>query len=178
MGKYEEIYRRLREKYTDEEIAESMLIPAELTEEEEQKARREFAEFRMKRRSEMTGKEKIFSGLLRIRYQMKSYIENKEYDEGQSVSKYLIDYSEVTGKNQKELAADIDVHPSRLSRILNGKERIGKSVAYRLEIHSGSLIPAILWWKLVQKEIEQEIKTEKEERRQEGKRVKNIVYQE
>ena len=49
-------------------------------------------------------------------------------------------------------------------------------LAYRLEIHSGELIPAILWWKLVQKEIEQEIKEDTKERKKEKKNVKNIAY--
>ena len=38
MKKYERLYRELRKKYTDEEIADSMLLPADLTEGEKQKA--------------------------------------------------------------------------------------------------------------------------------------------
>lgn len=34
MDNYNEIYKKLREKYSDEEIAESMLIPQQMTKEE------------------------------------------------------------------------------------------------------------------------------------------------
>ncbi len=47
MKKYEKIYQELRKEYTDEEIAESMLIPQDLTEEEALAARKELLEFRM-----------------------------------------------------------------------------------------------------------------------------------
>ena len=97
--------------------------------------------------------------------------------EDQAVAKYLNEYLNVVDKKQKELAEDIDLHVTRMSRILNGKERLSLSLAYRLEIHSGELIPAIIWWKLVQKEIEQEIKTNKEKRAIEKEKVKNVVYQ-
>ena len=89
----------------------------------------------------------------------------------------MTEYLQVTNKKQKELASDIGIHPTRVSRILNGRERIGTSIAYRLEKHSGNLIPAILWWKLVQKEIEYEINTDEEERAKEELNVKNVVYQ-
>lgn len=85
-------------------------------------------------------------------------------------------YIEVIDRKQKELAEEIDIHPSRLNRILKGKERIGKSIAYRLESHSGELIPAIYWWKLMQKEVEEEILTESQEREVERKHVKKVAY--
>ena len=51
------------------------------------------------------------------------------------------------------------------------------SIAYRLEAHSGDLISAIMWWKVVQKEVEQEIRTDKEKREEEKKKVINVGYQ-
>lgn len=59
---------------------------------------------------------------------------------------------------------------------MKGKESIGKKLAYRLEKHSGDIIPALYWWKLIQKEIEQEIKTEIEQRELEKKHVKYVVF--
>jgi len=89
----------------------------------------------------------------------------------------LNEYLKEVDKKQKDLAEDIGLHVTRLSRILNGKEKLSLSMAYRLEAHSGDLIPAILWWKLVQKEVEQEIKTNEEQRKTEKEKVKHIVYQ-
>lgn len=45
MGKYEKIYQELRKQYTDEEIADAMLIPADLPEEEQQIAETEIRAF-------------------------------------------------------------------------------------------------------------------------------------
>ncbi len=170
-------YKKLSETLSDEEIAESYVLPSELTKEEEKQAAEDLWEFRKKRLAGMSEEAKIFSGLLRIKYQIEDYVNSQGYEEGRELSKYLKEYLQVTNKKQKELAADIGIHPTRLSRILNGRERIGKSIAYRLEKHSGNLIPAILWWKLVQKEIENEINTDEEERAKEEMNVKNVVYQ-
>jgi hypothetical protein len=38
------------------------------------------------------------------------------------------------------------------------KEKLSLSIAYRLEAHSVDLIPALMWWKLVQKDVEQELR--------------------
>jgi hypothetical protein len=52
MRKYEEIYQKLRKHLSDEEIADAMLIPADLTDEERQKADEELRAFRFKLLSE------------------------------------------------------------------------------------------------------------------------------
>jgi len=38
------------------------------------------------------------------------------------------------------------------------------------------MIPAILWWKLMQKEIEQAIKSDRHNRTQEMDKVKNVAF--
>ena len=176
MRESEKIYKQLKKKYTDEEIAESVMIPEDLSEEEEKQAREEFVKLRMKRRQEMTEKEKLLSGLLSIKYQIKSYVLSRDFKEEKRFGSFLKRYIKLIGRKQKELAEEIDIHPSRVNRIIKGKEKIGKSIAYRLESHSGEIIPAIYWWRLMQKEVEQEILTEKQERELEKKHVKRIVY--
>ena len=107
---------------------------------------------------------------------MTFYLESQVYDEEKNVSRYLQEYMKVTGRKQKELAEDLNIHPTRLSRIVNGREKLSLPVAYRLEKHSGELIPAILWWKLLQREIEQEIKADDKEKQKEKMQVKNVAY--
>lgn len=176
MKTHKEVYKKLKEKYTDEELVESIMVPEELSEEEEKAAREEFVKLRMKRLAEMSEKDKILSGLLGIKYQIKFYLQEGKYEEEKSFSNFLNKYIEIVNRKQKELAEEIDIHPSRLNRIIKGKEKIGKSIAYRLESHSGDIIPAIYWWRLMQKEIEQEILTEKKERELERKHVKKVAY--
>lgn len=174
---YKKLYEKLSKEYTKEELVEAFVFPSDMTEEEEKEANRQLLEDRKRRLANRTPEEKILSGILRIKYQMKDYIERGQFDEDKSTVYFLNEYLKVTDKKQKDLAEDIGVHVTRLSRILNGKEKLSLSVAYRLEAHSGDLIPAIMWWKLVQKEVEQEIKTDEEKKQQEKGKVKNIVYQ-
>ena len=119
----EERYKKLKEKYTDEEIAESFFIPADLTVEQRKAADEEMWAFRKKQLQSRTPQQKIYAGLLQICYQMKAYIESNLLDNEQSVAIYLRDYLRVTGKNQKQLAEDLGIHKTRLNRILNEKER-------------------------------------------------------
>ena len=94
------------------------------------------------------------------------------------VPHFLRAYLRAIDSTQQALAHDLDVAPARLSRILHDKERLSLALAYRLEHHSGALIPALLWWKLAQRAIEQEIMTGTDERSQEQARVKRVVYKE
>lgn len=176
MESNQKIYQKLKEQYSAEELAESVMIPEALTEAEEKEASVAFLEWRLAKRQQMSAQEKILSGLLSIKYQIKSYVEVSAFDQEKSLAHFLNKYLDVVNRNQKTLAEEIDIHPSRLNRIIKGKEKIGKSIAYRLETHSGELIPAIYWWKLMQKEVEQEILTEQEERDLEKKHVKAIAY--
>lgn len=176
MTDYNKIYKELKRQYSDEEIADFAMIPEQLSEEEAKKAREDFVKFRMQKLKEMSDQDRLLSNLLSIKYQIKSYVDSKEYESSKNFGHFLIRYIELGDRNQKEFAEDINIHPSRLNRILKGKERIGKKLAYRLEQHSGEIIPAIFWWKLMQKEVEEEILSEKEARELEKRNVKNVIY--
>jgi len=52
--KYEKIYKKLKKKYSDEEIVESMLIPADLTKEEKEKYAEEMKDIRIQKLRETT----------------------------------------------------------------------------------------------------------------------------
>ena len=172
---YKKLYEKLRKQYTDEELVDAFVFPSTLTAEEKKKEDKELWEFRKKQMLNRTAEEKILSNLLSIKYHIEDYTRQLQFDEKQDVGNYLHEYMVAVNRKQKELAEDIDIHPTRLSRILNGKERLSLAIAYRLERHSGGTIPAILWWKLVQKEIEQEIRADKVMREEEMNKVKNVA---
>ena len=60
MKYYEKIYQELRKQYTDEEIAESMMIPQDLTEAERREADEELRAFRFKLLRERTEEQRVF----------------------------------------------------------------------------------------------------------------------
>ncbi len=77
MKYYEKIYQELRKQYTDEEIEESMMIPQDLTKEEQQKADEELRVFRFKLLRERTEEQRIFSDIMRFRFQLEEYVKNQ-----------------------------------------------------------------------------------------------------
>ncbi|MEM6963893.1 MAG: helix-turn-helix domain-containing protein [Bacteroidota bacterium] len=176
MKNNEKAFKHLKKKYSKEELAEAVMLPKELTKDEEENARKEFAKFRLKKRESRSEKEQLLSSLLTLKYNIKAYLDSSQFKEENSFGNFLKSYLKIVKRSQKKLAEEIGLHPSRINRIIKGKERIGKSIAYRLESHSGEIIPALFWWKLIQKEIEQEILTEKQAREIERKHVTKVAY--
>lgn len=177
MKESKKIYQKLKAKYTDEELVDAVMVPETLSSEEEKLINAEFAKLRMQKLSELSERERLLSRLLGLKYQIKRYLKNGDFKEEKSFGNVVKSYLKTIEKKQKELAEDIGIHPSRLNRIVKGKEKIGKPIAYRLERHSGEIIPAIYWWKLMQLEVEQELLTESKEKEQEQKLVKKVAYQ-
>jgi len=175
MKKYETIYQQLREKYTDEEIADSMLIPEDLSEEEQKRADEELRTFRFKLLSERTEEQRVYSDLLRMRYQLERYIKENTYMEENSFGKQLEEYARILKRTKKDLSEDLSIHYTRFSRIINDREEPNIELTYRLEQHSGGLIPALLWWKLIIKKQEFFLQQDEKSRRAEVAKVRNAV---
>ena len=173
--KYEEIYQKLREKYTDEEIADSMLIPADLSEEEKQALAEEMRAIRMQKLREMTEEDRILSDVMRLRFQIESYVKESGFSFQKTFGKYLEEYIRILNKQRRAIAEDLSIHYTKLSRIINDKEEPNVELAYRLEKHSGNLISAKLWWKLMIKKQEFIISEDKETRKEQQEKVKNAL---
>jgi len=175
MSKYEKIYQTLRKQYTDEEIADSMLIPADMTVAEKAKADEEIRAFRFKLLRERTEEQRIFSDLMRLKIQMEDYIKKEPYSDAKSFGRYLEEYVRILGRTKKKLSEDLNVHYTKLSRIFNDREAPNVELMYKLEEHSGGLIPAVIWWKLLIKKQEFLIKKDKETRKQVASEVRDVV---
>jgi plasmid maintenance system antidote protein VapI len=175
MKKYEKIYKKLRKEMTDEEIVDSMLIPQDMTEEEQRKSNEEIRAFRFKLLRERTEEQRIYSELLRFKFLLEHYINKEPYNEEKSFGKNVEEYVRILNRTKKSLSEDLDVHYTRLSRLINDREEPNIELMYRLEKHSGNLIPAIYWWKLVAKKQEHIIKQDFRTRKKEGSKVKNAI---
>jgi len=175
MKKYEKIYKQLRKKYTDEEIADSMLIPQDMTEEELKESNEELKRFRFKLLRERTEEQRIYSELLRFKFLMEDYILKEPFSPEKNFGKHIEEYVRILNRTKKKLSEDLDIHYTRLSRIINDREEPNVELMYRLEIHSGNIIPALYWWKLVSKKQEHIIKQDIKTRKKEKKNVKNAV---
>jgi len=175
MNKYEKIYKELRKKYSDEEISNSMLIPKDLSPSETKQANEELLSFRFKLLYKQTEEKRIYSDLLRFKYLMEDYIKDQYFDEEKSFGSHLEEYVRILKRTKKRLSEDLDIHYTRLSRIINNREEPNIELMYRLEMHSANLIPALYWWKLVTKKQEHVIKQDKKTRKKEASKVKNAI---
>ena len=173
--KYEKIYQKLSAQYTDEEIADAMLIPADLTEQEKRELAAEMKEIRMQKLREATEKDRILSDVMRLKFQMEAYVKESGFSFEKTFGKYLEEYIRILKKTRRAIAEDLSLHYTKLSRIINDREEPNVELAYRLEKHSGHLLRAELWWKLIIKKQEFIISQDAETRRMEQEKVKNVL---
>lgn len=173
MNNYEEVYNKLRETYSDAEIAEGYMIPETLTDEEAQVEAEAFRKMRFEMLSKRTDEQRMLSEVTRLRIKINEYLKEGVFLESKSFGNILDEYIRILNRSRKVFAEEIDLHYTKLSRIINGKEVPSISLIYRLEQHTAELIPAIYWWKLLTRQQEQAIQADKEQRKIEQKRVKN-----
>ncbi len=173
--KYDRIYQTLRKKYSDEEIADSTLIPADLTTDEQQEAQQQMRAFRLESLQNMTEEEQVLSDVMRLKFQMEAYVKANTFSFEKTFGKYLAEYIRVLRKSRREVAEDLSLHYKKLSRIINDREEPNVELSYRLEKHSGSLIKAITWWKLMVKKQEFIISEDDQTRAIEEQKVKNFL---
>jgi len=173
--KYEKIYKKLKEKYSDKEIVDSMLIPQDLTEKESEELSKEMKAIRMQKLSETTEEDIILADVMRLRFQIEHYIKKESFSFEKTFGKYLGEYIRIIKKSRREIAEDLSIHYTKLSRIINDKEEPNIELSYRLEKHSAELIKAKSWWKLMIKKHEFIISQDQETRIKEQKKVKNSL---
>lgn len=169
----DEIYKELKKKYTDEEIAEGFVFNETLSPTEQAEVDEEFLKIRLARLKSMSAKDLLIANLLQFKYLTKMYLEKDEYNEEYSFASQLRKYIKITNRNNKEIAGDLDIHPTKLSRILNDRENPNIELMYRLEKHSSNEIPTYYWWRLYSRELEHKIKTDLKKKMDEAGKVKN-----
>ncbi|MEM9897578.1 MAG: hypothetical protein AAF789_14550, partial [Bacteroidota bacterium] len=78
-------------------------------------------------------------------------------------------------RTKKRLSEELSVHYTKLSRVINNREAPNIDFIYRLEEHSGRLVPALVWWKLMIKKQEYEIAKDKSARNEVAAKVKRAI---
>ena len=173
----QEYFDHLLTEYTPQEIAESYLLSAEpnpnpkITQAEHE----EFLRLRFEALRNMTPEQRLMGNLMMIQVQVQDYLKAGRFEEAFSFPNQLRRYLGFTGKTQQELAADLGLHKSRLSRVLNGRERPNVELMYRLERHSNDYLPAHYWWGLHALELEHQLRHDDEKRTVEAAKVRNVL---
>ena len=166
--------------FSDEELSNGFIFPVdESLTASETEAEKEFWEDRRKNFENRTPQQKIYSKLLQLKFQLDDYVGSKQYKQALSFGYFLNEYVSRQGKADKEFAFEVDIKPTVLSQYINNHRKPTDRFIIRLELHSNGMIPALDWFKLLQKEKEFEFNNNKMLRREESKHVKSrleIVY--
>lgn len=168
-------YRIGNKRLTAEELADAVVFPHGLSKPEKDADDAAFIEIRKKALRETTAKQKLTSRLLQLKFELEDYLNSEYYDPKCSFSYFLKEYLKIIDRKKKDFAGEIHIHQTKLSQLLNDRVDPNESFVVRLEIHSGGLLPAIYWYKLVERKKENELISDKRLRTQERKFVKNPV---
>jgi len=163
--------KKLFQKYTPEELADAFVFPIELSPIQKKIASKELAAARKKSQKEMTPDTKLSLQLYGLRFQLEDYLQNKDFDPALTFGFFLKQYVNLLRIKRKEFAYEISIDEALLSQFINMHRLPPEYIAIRLEIHSNNIIPAILWYKLVEKAREHELQTNKELRKKQHKYV-------
>lgn len=158
-----------------EELAESYIFRGTLSGKEKEEADKEFLRLRLQKLKEKSDEQILQGELIRMKLLMQDYFNQNMFDNKYSFANQLKQYITILKKSHTNFASDIDIHKTKLSRLLNSRENPNIELMYRLEMHSDKIIPATYWYKLHSLKLEHEINMNKEKRAEEYKRVKNVL---
>jgi hypothetical protein len=158
-------------KHTDQELAEAFVFPVNLTETQKKEAKEQLAAARKKGQKEMTEEVRLTMNSLQLKFQLEDYIQSGKYSPELTFGYFLKRYVDLLNIKRKQFSEDISINETLLSQFINQHRTPPDYMAIRLEIHSNNAIPAIYWFKLVGKQKEYELKTNKTLRRKENKFV-------
>lgn len=164
---------KILEKYSLEEIADSIVFKNPIPEDKKKDAATELLEARKRNRNNLTEKQKLYAKILQLRFLMEDYAKSNIYDENRTFASFLKTYIKLIYTVNKKFAQDIDLKEAELSLILRERRLPTEKVIVRLEIHSNNLIPALSWFKVVEKQREYELEKDIEFRQEQKKHVKN-----
>ncbi len=158
---------------TEQELVEAYIFPHGLSASEKKEADAELSMLRQQHLLDMPAEQRIYGNLLGLKYRILEYLKRGEYSGQNSFEAFLSQYIDILNKKHKDFATEISLHPTKLSQLLSGKVEPNLPLVYRLEKHSGGVIPALLWWQVQMKKMENTITQDKAGRLREAKKVKN-----
>lgn len=169
-----EIQETTFSKFTEEELADAFVFPSDkVLTAKEKKEDSDFWAARRKQFESRTPIQKMYSRLLQLKFQLEDYVNSDQYKEALNFGYFLNEYVSRQDKKDKQFADEVNVTPAVLSQYINNHRKPKDEFVIRLELHSNGMIPAISWFKVIQKDKEHEIMTSQELRREESKHVKN-----
>ena len=167
--------KKMLENYSEKEIVQSFVLPVKLNKNAEREASDQLAKARAKIQALSSERDQLKARLLQLKFLLEDYIKSDEYDPDKRFGNFLKFYLDIIKKRRNEFAEEIAVHKTLITQLINHTREPNDRIAIRLELHSNNSIPAEYWYRLIQKDQVQQLKTNKELRQQEKKFVSNKV---
>ena len=164
--------KKIEQEYTPEEIAESFVFPGSKAPEDREAMLDAFRQHRKKISDRHSDKTKLISQLLQLKFLIEDYIKSDKFNKDYFFGYFLKEYIIRLEKKNNQFAGEINVDPTELSQVINRRRRPTEKLIFRLEIHSNKNFPALMWFKLLEKDRAYELKHHKEIIDKERKNVK------
>ncbi|WPV66384.1 hypothetical protein [Chitinophaga sp. LS1] len=144
-------------KHTSKEIAESIVFPMSADANERKEMISAFSEIRKRQKEQQSEESKLIANLLQLRFLIEDYLKANSFNKEFYFGYFLKEYITRIEKKNKQFANEIDVNPTELSQIINKHRKPTEKIIYRLELHSNRNFPAVMWFKILEKEREYEL---------------------
>ncbi len=165
---------KLNLKYKTEELADAFIFRSKkLTTIEINKAKEDLKLARKNVNETLNENQILYAKVKQLHYIIEDYVKSDNYNDDYTFSYFLRKYIRLSYKLNKNFAKDIELSNTELSSILNNGRIPSKKTIIRLELHSNNTIPAVFWFKLLEKQKQYELQTDKALRIKESKHVKN-----
>jgi plasmid maintenance system antidote protein VapI len=164
--------KKIEKEYTPEEIAESFVFPGPKTLRERNELLEAFREHRKKLSVKQSDKTKLISQLLQLKYLIEDHIKSDKLNKNYTFGYFLKEYITRLEKKNNQFASEISVDPAELSQVINKHRKPTEKLIFRLEIHSNRNFPALMWFRLLEKDRAYELKHHREIIDSEKKNVK------
>jgi plasmid maintenance system antidote protein VapI len=164
--------KKIEQEYTPEEIAESFVFPGPKAPKEREALLEAFRQHRKKVSDKQSATTKLMSQLLQLKFLIEDYIHSETLSKDYSFGYFLKEYITRLEKKNKQFAVEVNVDPAELSQVINKRRRPTEKLIFRLEIHSNRNFPALMWFKLLEKDRAYALKHHTEMIDKEKKNVK------
>lgn len=164
--------KNIEKEYTPEEIAGSFIFPGPKDPEERTALLEAFQKHRKQVSDKQSEKTKLISQLLQLKFLIEDYLKTDKLSKDFSFGYFLKEYISRLEKKNKQFADEINIDPAELSMVINKHRKPTEKLIFRLEIHSNRNFPALMWFKVLEKDRAYELKHHKEIIDKEKKNVK------
>lgn len=160
------------EDYTNHEKLDGLILTRNLTKKEREKAKDELAEARKRVQAGMSEQGRLAAKILQFKLKLRDYLSKDDFDPAMRFSSCLVQYVDILDIKRRAFAEEIDIDETELSQVINNHRLPPEYLFIRLEIHSNNNIPANWWYKLIDREKEHHLSTDRGLRSQQKKHVR------